>query len=205
MFLASILLLLLFAGLGIAYYRLQKKVGRIGGAISMAKAFWLAYALFNYLGLSLYLLIVLPQDMVGYLGLLTFTSLIYTRTIIQGIMMFRSKNWKPPYGIISNLLVALVLVTFLGLGFLDSENTFVSQHIIHIFIVKLTAILLCDSYYAFLFYRIVGDATIGEQAVWFAASEDTRFDFVNRLTFRLNFVFCLLTSIFLAMLIIFYG
>ncbi|CAN5588393.1 hypothetical protein BH23THE1_BH23THE1_35740 [soil metagenome] len=205
MLVTFIALILVFTFLGLAYYRLQKDANRIGGTISMAKAFWLTFALFNYLGLSLFLLIYMPSDTLGYFGLLVFVILILLRTVIQIIMMFGLLNWRPPYGIFSNILITIVLIVFLVMEVSVREFDSVQHFIIPLFIVKLMAMLLCDSYYAFVFYKIVGNATTGEQAVWFATDEDDRFEFINRLTYQLNILFIFVLAILSVLIIIAYG
>jgi hypothetical protein len=205
MLLILLVLVLLFTILGVAYYKRQQKANRIGGSISRAKVYWLAYALFNYLALPIFLLLALAPETPGYLGVLVFACLIYTRAVIQAVMMYGLLNWKPPYGIVSNLLIAVVMIFFLVSVFFSYELDGISHYILLLFLLKLTAILLCDSYYAFVFYRIVGQGTIGDQAVWFASSNDSRFDLINRMTYRFNIFFTIVTVIFLAMIIIAYG
>lgn len=205
MILYLLAILLLFGFFGIAYYNRQQKANIIGGSISRAKAYWLAYALFNYLAFPVFLLLVLAPETPGYMGIIVFACLIYTRAVIQAVMMYALLNWKPPYGIVSNLLIAVVMIFFFVSSFFRYELDGLSQYILPLFLLKLTAILLCDSYYAYIFYRIVGEATTGERGVWFASAEDSRFDYINRLTYRLNIFFTIVTIIFLALIIIAYG
>lgn len=198
-------LLLLFAVGGLTFYRVQSKENRLGGTISKAKAYWLTYVLFNYFGVSLYFLLSLSTDTIGYDGLLIFTLLILLRAVIQLFMMFGLRNWRPPYGFFSNILISVFMVCYLvwvfyGSGFMDLQH-----FIFPLFIAKLTLILLCDSYYALVFYRIVGDETKGDKAVWFANNQDVRFQFINRLTYRMNYIFSLLTAAFLTLTFIAYG
>jgi len=198
-------LILLFTILGVSYHRQQRGAGRIGGSISQAKAFWLAYVLFNYLGLTGLLVWFLSPDHPGYFGLLLFGSLFLIRGLIQPLMMFKWLNWKPPYGIFSNILMASTLLIFLAFELHEHRLEAPHQYVLPIFLVKLIALLLCDSYYAFVFFRIVGEGTTGEEAIWFAADEDARFESVNRLTFRLNIVFSIISLFFLTFTVIAYG
>ncbi len=205
MFIALLILLLTFAFLGIIYYRRQQNADKIGGPISQAKAFWLSYVLLNYFGLSVYVLMVLSPEMPGYRTVLVFTLLIYLRAIIQLLMMYGFLNWKPTYGIISNLLIAIVLLFFFGKEMSGSEFDGVQDYILPLFIINLMAILLCDSYYAREFHRIVGEETTGSKAVWFASGNEARFSTINRLTYRLNIFFVLLTANTFALILIAYG
>ncbi len=205
MLIILLLLLLLFAFLGFIYYRRQQKADNIGGPISQAKAFWLAYVLFNYFGLSAYLLFYLPPEMPGYFTLLVFTVLITLRAIIQMVMMYGFLNWRPPYGIISNLLIAAVLLILLSIGIPEGSLENARDYILPLFITQLIALLLCDSYYARAFHRIIGGETTGKKALWFASGDDVRFGFINRLTYRFNIFFVLFTAGILALIIIVYG
>lgn len=205
MIITLLTLLLVFGFGGFIYYQLQQRANRLGGTISKAKAYWLTYALFNYFGLSLYLLISLAPESIGYKGLLIFIILILLRTLIQLIMMFGLLNWRPPYGIFSNLLISIVMISYLAQEIYGNEFIEIQHFILPLFIVKLTGILLCDSYYALAFYKIVGYETTGNKAVWFANDKEVRFDFINRLTFRMNIIFTLSTAFFLTMAISAYG
>ena len=205
MFIMLLTLILIFGVGGLTFFRVQSRKNRIGGAISQAKALWLTYVLFNYFGVSLYFLQSLSKATIGYNGLLIFTVLIILRSLIQLIMMFGLRNWRPPYGIFSNLLVAIFMVSFLVWEFFSYEMIEIKDYVLLLFLAKLTIILLCDSYYALAFYKIVGDKTTGDQALWFANSQDVRFQFINKLTYRLNFIFSLLTAAFLIMTFIAYG
>lgn len=198
-------LLLIFSVGGLTFYRVQSRTNRLGGTISKAKAYWLTYVLFNYFGVSLYFLLSLSPESIGYNGLFIFTVLIILRTLIQLIMMFGLRNWRPPYGIFSNLLIAIFTISYIFWEIYGNEFVEIQDYILPLFLAKLTIILLCDSYYALAFYKIVGDETTGDQAIWFANNQDVRFQFINQLTYRLNFIFTLISIAFLTMTFIAYG
>ncbi len=190
---------------GYYVYKLQQKGNQIGGAISRAKSFWLSYVLFNYLALSIVLLIYTPADFPFYYGLLVFVILIYFRSIVQMLMMYKFKNWKPLYGIGSNLFFFLVTLFFLIHDFTSLIFSDWQLLILPLFLVKICMLLLCDSYYAYVFHKAVGNATTGDQAIWFAGSHDARFNAVNSLTFQLNIVFSVVTLLIIVITIAVYG
>lgn len=205
MIIALLVLVALFAVSGFLIYKLQQKGNMVGGSISPAKSYWLSYALFNYLALSVLLLVYSPASLPFYFGLLVFVALIYLRSMVQMLMMYKFKNWRPPYGIFSNLLFAGVIIIFLITDYSSLNFSDWQLLVLPLFLIKITALLLCDTYYAFAFYRIVGDSTTGEQAIWFAASEDDRFTAINRLTFRLNILFSIFTLLLAVLILLVYG
>ncbi len=75
---------------------------------------------------------------------------------------------------------------------------FDSAFLIHeIYLGILAMALLADTYFACQFHKIVGQATKGDKAIWYASAEDVRFRNINRITFFSNIGFFCLTFVLL--------
>ncbi|MEK7486072.1 MAG: hypothetical protein AABZ60_17250, partial [Planctomycetota bacterium] len=173
------------------FFRQQNRSETIGGKISRVKMFWLLFALTSWFLIPSLLAcdshVILPSRKL--LG--GFALLMWGRAGVEFLMLYVTKNWKPPLGIAHDLCCIL----FLGGGLLYfyadfkefANNPF--QRWIWSFILLLVLSLCVEIFYAFLFFRAVEGKTTGEEGIWFASEEDTRFQTLNRLTFALNFFF----------------
>lgn len=183
--LAALLLGQLAAGL--VFYRRQNRPGRIGGGISLPKLLWLNWAVFVWLLLTP--LVALDASLTGSLRIVFsgFALNMWLRGLIELYMMYISKNWRPPYGVAHNifsllLLGGLLVGTRSGLpGFSEGWN---SWALALSFVIA--ASLLVETVYAIGFHRAVAGRTTGDDAVWFAAADDPKFQRLNRLTVACN-------------------
>lgn len=84
-------------------------------------------------------------------------------------LLFKTKNWKPLYGITHNVF-SFILLAGLLIYFREGMIFFEIQHFLAILI------SLCfETYFAFFFQKHIGDKTQGDEAVWFANAEDPLF------------------------------
>ena len=95
-------------------------------------------------------------------------------------MMFVTKNWVPPIGIIHDLSCVLMI---LGLTFYWMKG--VKAHFslpYGVFHMMLFVSIVLETYYAHGFYKIVGNKTKGEEAVWYAPADKAEFQFLVKVT-----------------------
>jgi hypothetical protein len=191
----------LLAGMTYAYYRHQNDTQSIGGKISPAKSYWLGFVLFHYFIYPIYYYFWVQDETLEIL-LVFIAGWFYLRMFFQGIMMFGSHNWTPKVGIAHNLITAFLLmicqtgITIYYFGHITTTIVLVSSYIL-----TLIAISLTDTLYAHRFNKIVGDATQGKEAVWFA-SNVRQFEPLNKLTTQNNYLFT--TVSFLIIIIMYY-
>ena len=163
------------AFVSISFARRQNRAGKLGGAISRPKQLWLAYAIFVWFFLSP-ILALEPNLMRSTRIILgSFSALMWIRGVAELVMMYGTKNWRPPYGITHDLLCIAVLVVLSALH-RDLDPWSAS------FVGALIVSLCFETYYAFAFFRAVEGRTTGEEGVWFASEDDPRFRRINRVT-----------------------
>lgn len=173
-----------------SYHWKQNNSQQIGGNISLAKTVWLGLALFFYYVFSIWWLTVLPAGSLCSSIALLVVVFFYFRAIIQAILMFATKNWITAYGIAFNS-IGSVLLTVTGFSILqqNSLSTIEQSFIGYLFL--LICFQITDSYYAYRFGEIVGNATKGDKAIWFA-STDLKFQKINQRTALLNTAYLVL-------------
>ena len=95
--------------LGVLFYKKQNQQHKLGGPISEAKTGWLFFALYIYFILPpiLYFMVNDKLNIDIKNTLVVFILLIYSRSIIQPIVMYRLKAWTPPIGISYNMICFL--------------------------------------------------------------------------------------------------
>lgn len=150
----------------------QNKGEKMGGAISPAKSFWLFYCIYSWFLLLPFVLYqkLVPQPLETiWLG---FTGWMYFRGIVELYMMFVSKNWTPPLGIGHNISCILWLLASSFYYF--NQLQVIPLHYI-VFHLSLILSLVMETYYAVVFYKIVGSKTKGDKAVWYANKDDPLF------------------------------
>jgi len=167
----SITLLILIGGI---FYKIRQEKNMIGGKIAWTKSFWLSYTLIAWFFLPP---IFYFQDIGPAKNLLIIISLsFWIRGIIELVMLFKFKNWKPIYGISHNIFSII-----LG-AYLHFDNRVGLDRYSFIFITSIFIGLLLETYYAYFFHQHVGEKTQGDKAIWFANKEDPKFKNVLRLT-----------------------
>lgn len=158
--------------IGLFFYFKQNKNPKLGGAMSMAKAWWLIYAVYTWF-------IFLPYQIFFY-QLPPFVTQVWQiywfwmlfRGIVEIFMMYVSKNWSPIYGITHDLTCLIIL---LG-GTIYYQSSYLQlPSIVLIFHISLIVSLFLETYYAYGFFQIVKEKTKGEEAIWFASKDDPRF------------------------------
>lgn len=166
----------------------------LGGEISIPKTIWLFAAIYTYFVCSIAIYFLTDPSQLRKV-LAFFICIMSVRAFLQSFLMFQSKVWIPTYGMIFNILSALILI--IGLANSKSILTPPEQNQLILFFFYLTIIMmLLDSYYAFCFYKLVGDNnTKGENAIWFANSFEKKFNRINKLTFFFNFIILFLISL----------
>lgn len=150
----------------------QNKGGKMGGNISPAKSLWLFYCIYSWFIFIPY--IYFTQDIpepykTTWIG---FSIWFWIRGVIEMIMMFITKNWTPPIGITHNISCFLLLV-FLPFFIEEKFESFASA--LTLYHLSLILSIIMETYYAFAFWKIVGEKTKGDEAVWYANKEDPKF------------------------------
>lgn len=184
--LIAIQVIVLTLGAG-AFFWAQNWKEQRGGKISPAKLLWLLYAitLWFVLAPALALDATVPPGFRVLLG--GFGLLMWTRGMVELFMLYVTKNWRPPIGMAHNLLCILFLSVGLCFSLGHGSLLVRSSHLWLVgFVFLLVVSLIIETTYAFLFHRAVDGQTTGEDGVWFASTEDSRFDRINRLTTALN-------------------
>ncbi|KFE66110.1 hypothetical protein [Hyalangium minutum] len=182
-----VVLLAVFAVLGVLFRRRQNRQGTRGGRISPPKVAWLFFALYFWF-------VVCPavaldpavSSAAGWvLGL--FGASMWLRGAAEMYLLYVTRSWRPPYGIGHDVLcIALVLG---GLAWHHEHWTgaLSSSEVWALALMGLVlASLVIEIAYAALFHHAVEGATTGEDGVWFADEEQARFRRINRLTFAFN-------------------
>lgn len=147
----------------------------MGGKIAYSKSLWLMYCLFSWFILPIYFLIYPTNSDFSKVYAL-FGLSFWIRGIAEMLMLYKFKNWKPIYGITHNIF-SFILLSVLMLFF--RENIFPFE-ILHFF--SLLISLSFECYFAFFFKKYIGEKTQGEEAIWFANSEDPLFAFNLKVT-----------------------
>lgn len=174
---------------GIIFYKRQNNGFKIGGPISKPKAYWLFFVLFQYYCFSIWLLLFYGESFFRNPLIITIVLLLI-RAFLQPIIMYLTKNWRPIFGMTFNILTAVTITIFTIFYFLNAD--FELQEVDKIqnaFLCMIVFILITDTYYAYSFNKLVKGETVGPKAIWFASSENKKFDKINRITFWLNIIF----------------
>lgn len=181
-----------FVAFGVTYHRRQNRGGasgkcRLGGAISRAKVMWLCYALFVWFFLCPIVALsgAVAEPLRALLG--AFAAFMWLRGVIEAVLLYWTKSWTPPMGIGHDLACLALLgggawwfAPALG-GLTSSLDLWTLGLLAAVFVS-----LLCEVGYAWAFFRVVGQETKGDEAVWFASEEDPRFRAINRATMTMN-------------------
>lgn len=194
MLLILFILILVLAGVTYVYHWHQNASDSMGGKIAPAKSYWLAFVLFHYFIYPLFFYYWIDNQSLE--GLLLYIAVwFYLRMLVQGIMMFARRNWTPRIGIAHNLITAfLLMVCQIGVLVYYFDQASTAVVLVSGYILILIAITLTDTLYAHRFSKIVGDATRGKKAIWYA-SDAKEFETINKLTVRNNYIFTLVSVV----------
>jgi len=185
---------------GIYFHYIQNKKNVIGGKISKAKTVWLFWALFYYYNLSLWIYFSLPDSILTGI-LVVCIYVLVLRAAIQPILMYIFKKWTPFYGMTFNVLLAMyVIYQLISLHINEYDHTLL---ILQSYLAILSIALLTDTYYAYKFHQIIGQGTQGLNAIWYASSDDRRFNHLNKTTSYFNFGFLCCTFALIYQIIFF--
>lgn len=184
---------ILFAIGGAFYQKYQNRGGRLGGEISGPKVYWLFFCLYAYYAVPVLVLAYAADGNVsltwlfrGMLGLMLF------RMVFQGLWMFVFKKWTPYYGMTFNVL--FVAFVWYQVGVILQEGAW-NRWLYLAILISIHALI--DTWYAGVFFRLVGQRTQGDEAVWYADAKDEKYRSINKLTFYLNIILTLLWFYFL--------
>jgi len=180
-----LLLILPITGFALYYKKRLSEGNAMGGAISNPKLFWLCFALFVYFLLNPVFGFFVESAHQKALQILT--CFLVFRAIFQGITMYSLKKWSPKMGITFNLLgVALTTYwLFNGLKFDNFRQSLFANPAYLLLIINWFCFAF-DTYYAGIFYKLEGKNTEGKQPIWYANSEDPKFQLQNKITFLTN-------------------
>lgn len=189
------IVLLLTSGLSIIIARWYANAlqgnASMGGAISSPKLYWLFYALSAYYVWPLIIGIDFGwNDAFGKWIIIVFACMVF-RGIVQTIIMYGTKNWSPWMGISFNVFAFLIAAFGLIKLFLFERLEW-AFHPWQILLIILSYCFFIDTYYAWAFWKVVGDDTKGEKPIWFANAKDRRFHLINKVTSINNIILTIL-------------
>lgn len=184
---ALLLAALVVVALGLAFLHRQNRRGGLGGRISRPKILWLLYAVYFWFVVCPVLALdpAVPPPMRLILG--AFAAGMWLRGVAEMVMLYVTKNWRPPYGVAHDVFSMVVVVIGL-LHYRDQWGKLQGTLPLWTFtlILVLLASLAIETYYAAAFFRAVEGRTTGEDGIWFADEDDARFRRINRITTAFN-------------------
>jgi hypothetical protein len=160
------------AALAIFMHFKQNKGEKMGGCISPSKSFWLFYCIYSWLIFIPFIYFTQDIPEPYKTSWIVFSVWFWIRGVIEMIMMFITKNWTPPIGITHNIscFLVLTLLPFIIEGkFEPISSAFTLFHL------SLILSIMMETYYAYTFWRIIGEKTKGDEAVWYANKEEPKF------------------------------
>lgn len=178
---------LVVVALGLIFLNRQNRKGGLGGRISRPKLMWLLYAVYFWFVVCPVLALdsAVPRPMRLILGV--FAAGMWLRGLAEMVMLYVTKNWRPPYGVAHD--VFSMVVVGLGLVFYRDEWDALRGTLplwTFALLVVLLASLAIETYYAAAFFRAVEGRTTGDDGLWFADEDDARFRRINRVTTVFN-------------------
>ena len=173
---ALLITAVLAVAVGIAFARGQNRRARMGGPMARPKQIWLIWAVYTwFFATPLFAMSpALSTPLRTVLG--AFSILMIARGVVEVVMLYVTKSWRPPYGIAHDVLCAAVLLSgsawvVFGGSPLDDPIEAWGRGLL----AALTVSLLLETYYAVSFHRAVDGRTTGDDGVWFATADDPRF------------------------------
>jgi hypothetical protein len=145
-------------------FRLKQSRGSLGGTIAVSKTFWLSYTIISWFILPL-ILIYKPYSIEFKIVLASLSLSMWVRGLIELIMLYKYKNWKPIYGLVHNVFTLLIML----LTFIFNNPSSTKENI---YLISISCSLGFEIYYAHFFHKYLGKKTEGDNAVWFANKED---------------------------------
>lgn len=190
---------LVLARFGMRFHDKQAR-GALGGRISRAKAYWLPFAIFFwFVACPAAAALSVLSAPVAY-TLLGFGVFMWLRGAAEMVMLYVTKNWRPPYGITHDALCIVQLaVTPFALGLDVTALSGVDAWGVALVLLAIVS-LVVEIHHAWSFFVAVGGKTMGDEGVWFADDDDERFRAINRNTFVWNVILTAALGIVLARL-----
>lgn len=133
------------------------------------------YCIFTWFILPLYFVIYKTQSPF-WIAYGIFGANFWIRGMVEMFLLFKTKNWKPLYGISHNIFSFLLCASLL----IFFRESFIFAEKLHLFAILIS--LCFETYFAFFFQKYVGEKTQGDEAIWFANSEDPLFQFNLKVT-----------------------
>jgi hypothetical protein len=162
---------------------------KLGGRISRPKQLWLGFTVYAWFCLCPLLALEGALHPVLRTLLGVFALSMWIRGIAELVMLYVTRNWRPPYGIAHDLSCIALLVGGLlmerdALAALEAPLDHWGLALVRALLVS----LVLETYYAYAFFHLVEGRTTGEDGVWFADEEDPRYRRINRITTAGNVV-----------------
>ena len=185
----NILLIIVIISIGLygkSFYTKQNVKSHLGGKISLPKIFWLMYTIYSWFFIPAFLLIWITDPFIK-ITLIGFLILFWVRGILELFMLYKWKNWRPPYGI-SHDALCLIFLLVMQIGHLGHLNfNFQGDNGLAMTWIHITTLcMVIEIYYAYAFFNLVKGKTMGEDGVWFADPEDPTYKRINRITTTFN-------------------
>ncbi len=189
------LAILLSLILTIFFHRNQNQPGKIGGPIALSKSFWLHYTITTWFLLLPYALWMLPDaPPADRLVWWILTLSMWTRGIVELIMLFITKNWTPIIGISHDVLTFFAMAVgyatrvdeaagkgSTAAGVFSPVNLSTT-----LFTFSLLLSMGVETHHAASFYRLMRGRTQGDEGLWYAHPGDPRFTRILRVTTFFN-------------------
>lgn len=190
--LVLVLAVLPLVAFGVRFHKVQSS-GALGGRISRAKAYWLPFAIWFWF-------VVCP--VVGFdaavhegarRALLLFGLFMWLRGAVEMVMLYVTKNWRPPMGITHDVLCALLVLVLAAQGMQQLvSDGLANAHGLDVWAYGLCVVVLVslavEIHHAHSFFVAVRGMTTGDDGIWFADDEEERFRKINRTTLVWNVV-----------------
>lgn len=166
---------------GVRFHKRQN-AGGYGGRISAPKAYWLPFALFLWFVLC---------PLVGWCApippalahiFLAYGASMWLRGIAEMVMLYGTKNWRPPYGIGHDafcmvLIAGMAIDARSALATLQGAPALASALLLLVVFLSLAIEIV----HARTFFVAVQGKTTGDDGIWFADDEE-RFRAINERT-----------------------
>jgi hypothetical protein len=163
------------------FYKKKQDQNKLGGEIAYSKSLWLFYCIFTWFIIPLALVssgVISPFHII----ILALGVSFWVRGLLEMIMLYITKSWKPIYGISHNIFT---FICVFGLTLYLRENIYFWEIF---FIIQILLSLSFETYYAFFFKKHIGSKTQGDDAVWFANKNDPLFKTNLRVTLVGNII-----------------
>lgn len=185
---------LLFILFGFYFNHRQNNQKGIGGKISRAKFLWLMLAVYEWFLFPLFLL-TFPLSTPFKWCVVSFALNLWTRGIVELLMLYRFKNWQPPYGVGHDIFTMIHITVLIFFTFGKNQNYI--ELLVLLWFFKLMIMFIVECYYAMNFHQLVKGNTKGEKGIWFADEENAIFIKINKITTFWNWIFYLILAVYL--------